>query len=533
MLLPSQLAGNLKQFVEQQTGRNFEIAGGSGLALSPEFGLNLYDITLAGSSSLADPVLMSKALFVPLTIKSLLAGLDDNVVPIFIDADLTLAFNAQGHSNVLIETGPDANKTDADATALMPIAFEIQTGTFHYADERDGSKFILPQISGEFKFDGDGNVTAIGSAEINKRHANFSGNLKSLERMFGEGSPFDFNLDSEGHAFSFSGRLATNTALNLAGQGSIESSDTKKLFKWLGLEIVALNENQKFSLIGPFESQGSAFRLNHCSLQFGDMKAIGDIAISKIAEKLNLVMQLDFETLHLSQNNKAEIWSEVPINVSTIKDVDAQFNISAKKFNVGVSNLGPTKIVGSIKNSILTASLTSDVVNVTQLTFDAGQVPPALTVALATTEAESKAIVPALTGQNWLRGSLTLNAELKAHGKSQAEMISNLSGTVDAKMKSGSIVGVNLSQLPTAHEGWNGGQTDFSIASVKLGVADGIATFAENQLQGTGLSIAAAGDIDLLRQSLALSVEPISKQKVLLNGTWNKPKISAIAPTLH
>lgn len=533
LLLPTQLAGKMKQFVEQRTGRNFEIAGGSGLAFSPELGLNLYDITLAGSSSLAEPVLKSKVMFVPMSLNQLFGGLENNSAPTFINADLTLAFNAQGHSNVLIESSPDANKTDADAKAAEPIAFKVQSSTFHYSDERDGSQFILSKVSGEFKFEGDGGVSAIGSAEINQRHANFSVNLKSLERMFGEGSPVDFNLDSEGHAFSFSGRLATNTALNLAGQGSIESSDAKKLFKWLGLDISALSENQKFSVIGPFESQGSAFAVNHSILEFGNMHAIGDIAISRLAEKLNIVMQLDFESLNMRRTSKAESWSEVPFDASAFKNVDAQFQISAKSLHVDTTNLGSANIVGSIKNSVFVSRLKSDVVNVSQLKFDAGQVPPALEVALSTSGANAKDVLAALIGQNWLKGTVTMNVNLKAHGKSQAEMISNLSGTVDAEMNDVSLSGVDLKQLSTAREGWNGGQTDLSKAGAKLSIADGIATFAESTMEGVGLSILATGDIDILRQSLALSLEPISNLKILLNGAWGKPTISTIATTLH
>jgi AsmA protein len=533
LLLPAQIAGKVKQLIEQRTGRSFEIAGGAGFTLSPQLGLNLGDVTFAGASAMAEPVLKSKTMFVPISIHALMGEIDAGVVPIFSDADITVAFNAQGHANVLIDQSPDASKTDVDTPEALPTTIQIQSGTFHFSDARDGSAFTLPQIAGSFTFGGDSSLVATGSAEINERHAEYSGSLKSLERAFGEGSPVDFNLDSDGHAFSFSGRLAANVALNLAGQGSVESSNAQQLFKWFGVDLNVPALKQKFSLSGPFELQGTAFGLKKSELQLGDVKATGDIAFSKADVKPSLIMQLDFDALHVAGVKTAKAWSEAPIDVSVFQNLDMQFKIAVAKFSLGAANLGAAVIDGTIKDAVMTSTFKSDFLNVSQLNFDASQVPPTLALNFSAEKADAKAVLPALTGQSWLSGPLNLNAVLSARGKSQAEMISTLNGTVDAQIESGALLGTDLNQLPKTQDGWSGAKTDFSTATAKFSIVDGIASIVENHLEGAGLSVSAAGDVDLLRQSLTLSLEPIEKQKILLNGPWDHPKISAIAPTLH
>ena len=520
LLLPTQLAGKIKQSIETRTGRSFEIAGGAGFRLSPQIGLNLFDVTFSGSSAMAEPVLKSKAVFIPLSFTSLLGGFDKDSALAFIDADVTLAFNAEGHANILIDQNPDASKSDVNAPELSTLSVKIESGTFHYSDARDGIAFVLPQFSGVFDFGDDGNLTATGSTEINDRHANFSGTLKSLARAIEEGSPLDFNLDSEGHIFSFAGRLANLGSLNLAGQGSIETSDAQKFFKWMGVDIKALPSNLKLVLDGPFESQGSTFTFKKSSFQMDQWKAVGDILFSTQGGRKNLVTQLDFETLSVNATGKIGAWSEAPFDVAVLQNLDAQFQISTPQFMIGLANLGAAKIGGLVKNAALTASFQSATMKVSSLKIDASQLPPTLDLALSTVNANAKALIPVLTGQNWLSGPLTMNANLKAHGKSQAEMISTLSGDVVAGVESGSITG-------------NGGKTDFTKFAADIALEDGIASLSNTHLTLADQEAAATGEIDLLRKSFSISAEPVAKQKMLINGTWDAPKISAIAPTMH
>lgn len=520
IILPTQLAGKLKQIVEMRTGRSFDIAGGSGYRFSPQWGLEVYDITFSGSSALAEPVLKSKVMFIPLSIGVLLGAVNAASPFTFSQADVTVAFNEQGHANLLINQNPEAGKTDVNAPEQLPVSVNIQSGTFHFSDARDGTSFVLPQFSGVFDFSADGGLVMVGSAEINDRHANFSGTAKSLPRAIEEGSPLDFNLDSEGHAFSFSGRLATTGALNLAGQATVETSDAQKLFHWLGVDFETLPENLKLSLDGPLESQGSTFAFKKSSLQIDNLRGSGDVLFSTPAGRKNLALQLDFESLPIKIGDSKAAWSEVPFDVAALQNFDAQFQISTPKLLMGLANLGGAKLEGTLKNAVFSASLKTASFNLSQLKLDAAQLSVALDVTLSTINADAKTLLAALTGQNKLSGAMTLTTSIKAQGKSQAEMVSTLSGDVDATFEKGAFA-------------TNIGTTEFKQMAAHASLQDGIATLADTHFTIADQVVNATGEVDLLRKTLSISAEPIAQQKILLDGAWNDPKISAIAPTLH
>ncbi len=520
MLLPAHLAGKIKQIVESRTGRSFEIAGGAGYRFSPQWGLDVYDVTFAGSSALAEPVLKSKVMFIPLSLGRLFGGVNDHTPFTLSEADVTVAFNEQGHANILINQSPETGKADVNAPEPSPASVKIESGTFHFRDARDGTSFDLPQFSGVFDFSADGGLTAVGATEINDRYVSFSGGVKSLSRAIDEGSPLDFNLDSAGHAFSFSGRFATLGAINLAGQAAVETSDAQKLFQWWGVDFKTLPVNLKLSLAGPFESQGTAFAFKKSSLQIDNFKASGDALFSTVIGRKNLALQMDFASLPVKMGDRNVAWSEVPFDISALQNFDAQFQISTPKLLLGISNLGAAKFEGTLKNAVLAASLKSETVIISQIKIDAAQMLVALDVTLSAINADTKTLMTAFTSQSKLNGAVTLTSSFKAQGKSQAEMISTLSGDVNATIEKGSFV-------------TKSGTTEFTQLTARASLQDGIATLGDSHLTIADQVATATGEVDLLRKTLSISAEPITKQKVLLDGAWDDPKISAIAPTLH
>jgi AsmA protein len=506
--MPAQIAVHLKQAIELRTGRSLVVASGSSLVMSPQFGVALNDVTLAGSSALAEPVLRARKLIVPISFAQLIVGQASADSLIFDGADLRVVLNAKGHANVLIEQTPEAGKTDADAKSLDPLQIKINDGTFHFSDLRNGNDFELHQLSAVIDY-GDV-LTTTGSADVKDQHINFTASLNSLTRAFAEGSPLDLTVDGVGSVFSFSGRIATHDNLNLAGQATLESTETQRLFAWLGAKLKGFEALKKLSLEGALDSQGPVFLVKQAKLKLEKINAEGEISFSNASERPNLTASFDFNDLDLgtfllAERTSAKSWDEKAIDIANLNALDLQFHLVTKSLIYNSLKTGTATIDGTLKDRMLSAAIKSDAVAGGQarfdLNFDARQLPPEFKLGASVSTVEAKSFLSALFGQDWLSGPLTLTGNLSARGVSQADMVSTLSGDIDAKLENGNIKQLNFENAKDL-------QARFSLA-------EGVVTMGENNFSGSG-------EIDILRRALTIAV---GKQSI--TGTWDAPKIAS------
>jgi AsmA protein len=538
-LMPSQIAKKVKLGIEDRTGRALLVGGGSSLTFSPKLGVALYDISLAGSSALAEPVVHAKELWVPISFGQLLTGQGSPASLTIDGADIVVALNSTGHANVLIELDPVANKTDAEVLQPRPMHIKVENSTFRFSDLRNSHNHVLQQFSGDFDFGADGQLTAAGGADVNDQHLNYTFSLNSLSRAFAEGSPVDLNVDGVESSFSFSGRVATNESLNLAGQASLESKNLPRLLKWFGAKFENIEEFKTVALSGSFAALDSVFMMKKAQLQLGNMNGEGYITFSNAGERPNLTADLNFDTIDLNRYKSGHSfasneWSETPIQISNLKAIDAQFHITTNKLVYGPLETGAASIQVSLQSSDLLAKISSDAVAGGKaqigVSFDAQQLPPSLTLDMSLDKVDAKSFLPALIGQKWLSGPLTLKAQLAANGVSQAAMLSTLSGDIDAQVENGSLNGVALVPLVEAVrsnvvDGWNGNVTTSVNAKANFKLVDGVATVGDNSFTVAGLSFSTIGEVDILRRALALSSAQLQLQA---KGPWVSPQISTI-----
>jgi AsmA protein len=543
---PSVIAGKIKQAIETRTGHTLMVAGGSGITFTPKLGVVLRDVSLAGASAMAEPVVTAPRLLLPMTAMQLLTGRANSDMIVLDDAHIDVAMNSEGHSNVLIETSPALAKTDAKPPVTKPMLIKINAGSFHYSDERNGETFVMPEFSGDFEIGEDGQINANGSTAINGQHANFTASLLSLERAVADGSPLDLTVDGVASSFSYSGRVAMATELNLAGQATLESSDAPRLLNWLGVKLIGLDDLKKVSISGAVETQGPVFLLTKTKIKLDAMNAAG--------ARPSLTAALNFDVLDLNHYKPAKNagatavqgWSEKPSSNSDIGALDAQFRLTAKKLVYGHMIADDAILDGTLNDRVAEAAFKSDHVGQGQATlsanYDGREAAAKLGLQLSFTNVEAKDFLPTFTGRNFAAGPLSLTAKLNTAGGSQAAMLSSLTGDVDVRIENGTLVGVDIGGLARAVgkdviTGWNGQVTTPVSGHAAFTIVDGVATLGENQIEAPGVQLSSAGEIDVLRQSLSLSTNPVVKVngsaavklpvRVLIKGPWEKPKISA------
>jgi AsmA protein len=155
-----------------------------------------------------------------------------------------------------------------------------------------------------------------------------------------------------------------------------------------------------------------------------------------------------------------------------------------------------------------------------------------------------------------LRGTANAEISLQTRGRTERELVQNLSGTGQAAFRDGAIVGINLAEMvrnvATAFEGGAADReraTDFAELSGSFNVDRGIVTNDDMWLQAPVLRVSGRGRIDLPARTLDYRLEPKAAKTlegqggerevagllvpVIIRGPWDNltftPDVSSVA----
>jgi AsmA protein len=525
IVLPNFVASQIRQTLQEQIGGRIAVAGQSQFVLSPQFGLALHDVSIAGASAMAEPIVSARMVIVPLKLSQIFLARSRVDRLIVQNADIDIVINGQGNSNVLVEGNPVAPKTDANSISSQPLKIQLVDSRLHFNDLRNGNDFEVRNIDALLEVADSLDID--GLAVVKEQRVHFKASLNSIARAFADGSPLDLNVDGVESSFSFSGRIATTDILNLAGQATVQSANAPRLWQWLGAKTTGLNALRKVSLTGAFDSLGPVIFFKDAELKLGEMNGTGNISFSNSGDRPNLTAALKFDVIDMNsyqsaQSSPALIWSDKPIDISLLSAIDAQFKLSSDRLIYGGLTTGAATIEGTLKDRVLKSSLKGSAVAggavELDVTYATQQLPPHLKFNAQVDHVDAKQFLSSVIGQTWLSGELTGTADFEADGESQAEMVSRLSGDVDASVAKLAIPSLEKTILLP--------MLSSAKAMLKASISDGIMTVGENSFGGSG-------EIDLLRQALSITVTAPNKQKILVTGQWSAPAISAIAPSLQ
>ena len=132
-----------------------------------------------------------------------------------------------------------------------------------------------------------------------------------------------------------------------------------------------------------------------------------------------------------------------------------------------------------------------------------------------------------------LRGTANVEVSLQTRGRSERELVRNLSGQGQATFRDGAIVGINLpAMVRNAAAAFQGGatgeerETDFAELSGSFTVNNGILTNDDMWLQAPVLRVAGRGQIDLPERTLDYRLEP--KAAPTLEGQGGEREVAGL-----
>jgi AsmA protein len=162
----------------------------------------------------------------------------------------------------------------------------------------------------------------------------------------------------------------------------------------------------------------------------------------------------------------------------------------------------------------------------------------------------------AAAGFERLRGTASAEVSLQTRGRSERELVRNLSGEGQAIFRDGAIVGINLAAMvrnaAAAFQGDGSGEereTDFAELSGSFNINKGILTNDDLWLQAPVLRVAGSGQLNLPQRTVDYRVEPKAAPTlegqsgerevagllvpVIVRGPWDNltftPDVSAVA----
>ena len=543
LLSPGWAVTAMRQASEDYLGRSFTAKGGAHLDFSP-LSIRIDGGTLSGADP-EDSFITATSLTIPVSFGQLLARKPDLSALTLTDADIALVIDEEGRASWDL----------AEAKTATPLKITLEQSTIRYFDARNNQNLLLSNVDGLLAIDADGKLSFTGSSVVNSRVLRIDATLKSLARVNHDGSPFDVAVSTDIATANFSGMVATDNLLTLAGPVNVTSPDPASALRWLGIMLPdGAKLPSPLTIDGALDSAGRAFAIHKAAATIGALQASGEIAVDLRGERPKLQGSLAADSVWLdplvpASGAEGGNWGRKPLPFKMLKDFDVELALAAQAVHYGPFTAGSSKLQVLLKDGQLetTGALQlADGGSVSViLDADASVLPPTGRLSLKAENADAGPLITAVTGLSMFGGTGTLSADLSAQGQTQEEMVSTLKGVAAFSLGQGRIAGTDLPGLASGVrerilDGWSAapGATPYTAFTGSANVADGIATFRALNVEMPQLSFTVSGTVDLLRRAADLKSTatsgdtPLLPVSIVIKGKWDAPRIYPDVPQI-
>jgi AsmA protein len=524
--------------VEQQTGRQLQIAGDIGWTIYPSLGLSLSDVKLSNPKGFAPEQMLEVSELKAAVALMPLFNQDLQIQQLHLDGVIAnLVTRKDGSSSM---DGLTANKT----TTTTETETAAATGPELQLQDLSVSNLQLNLLS---EGSPDQRLT-LKSLKLNDFKAN-------------EWAPLDFELVV----------LSSQTQLDVKGSAQLQLSENNQLVQlkdfvletdFTGVPVKQLSLETELTLALDKKQLEWQWK----KLQLDEIKGSGQLAVNYAKQaviKLNL--QLDeVDTASYSSENSTEQagttaqQSQAEPDLSALRQFDLDLKLAVKTLKVAGLHtenlqLALTNKAGLVQIQNASADLYQGKV-LAKATLDARKTPVSYSF---NKQLSGLALRPLLTDGadiDLLSGTAKLSIEGKGHSLLPEQIKKNLLATGSFEVTDGSLYGVNIAQMirnakatlkNEAQTGDNSEQkTDFSSLTGSFNLTDGLLTNPDLKMAAPLLRLAGKGSANLLSEELdyQLSTALVNTSKgqggkekddlagveipLKISGTMQKPKYS-------
>ncbi|WDI30350.1 AsmA family protein [Hyphococcus flavus] len=495
--------------------------------------------------------------------------------------DINLARNRSGAVNWDLSTASTPEEGEAQSTGSGPRELKlgdvrIVEGAARYQDAAAGKSYAAEDINmsvvlkslaeplemrGDMVFQGEPSKVDIVLTSLADIIDKQPGNLK-------------MNLEIGDATAGADLTVNTGDALSYAGPVTLDAPDLPALAALVGTQLEDAPGFDKLAVKGDIDGGDSSLRLENADITFDEIEAQGVVNLNWAGAKPKATGVLSTERLDLRPYmpppaESAEgfpAWSEAPMDFSSLRNMDAEFDISTDAIFVNNLEFGESRIKLTVDNGRMTAEIP-------ELSMYGGQGSGRMVVNArgSTPSFAGNFDVGAVQAQPFTQdlmkhdnllglGSFKLNFE--AAGASQAAIMNSVDGSGGFDLADGALKGVNIAAMVRAvgefQDGFNPAalqravseargpseQTDFSEFLSDFSITNGLVNAPTINLTGPYLTMTGAGTVNLAAQTIDIRLSPRGTTTmdgqggravtvpVRVGGTFSQPTIGIDAESL-
>jgi len=521
------LTTRVQDQIESRTGYRLRIDGATKLAFRPSPTVTLERISLLdGSGSASATGFAAESVRVSLSLASLLSGRPGITEVAIVKPVLRAPLLRQRESRAGGAAAPHRDEGAAATPAFTVDRLVIEDGTVVMSNARDRVEMRIDRIG----------LTASLTADEGR-------------------------LEAHAYAGDQPVRLQASARSPVAG---FEGSNVPVDFSF---EAPGLLEG---ALTGASDVRfaGSILRINGITGKIGDSKLNGWASLD-FSSKLLVKGDFDVQRLELmaapptgstasgpggrAQSPASQPWSTQQVRLAGLNYMDADVQFSAAELRVGTFRFAPIAVQITLADGLLRAALSRSGLYGGQVegtaSVDVSGGAPMHAFRIDLKDARALQLLSDVAGFEALDGRLQAKFDVRASGESEREVMSSLSGSVDARIQDGQILGINVPKMIrtlTARTlmGWQESRTestDLSDFSASFRLEDGRATTSNLRLLGPLVRVNGSGTIDLAAKTLQFKLDPklvasLEGQggaadplgfgvPVNVEGSWSDPRI--------
>lgn len=554
----------LKKQVQVATGRTLTVAGDTHMTVWPALGISVDGVTLSNPAGFAGaPFLTAKKIVFAVSALPLLHG-GIEVKKLILDTPvLTLVARKNGAPNwTFPTTPPKANDTKLKSLSIEDM--RITDGAVSYVDDSGAPPLGISALNAALALNSLSQPASLkGDCVYRAEKLAFDTTVTNPRALLEQGAtPLNVTLDGPLKA-ALNG--AVNTATGQVG-GKLETSgaSVRKLLAWLGSPLPPGAGFGAFDVKADVTALMPTVAFAHGAYKLDAIGATGDVALH-FGDKgrLSATGALAIPTLDVNPYiappaaaaapaqgvNTATAWDAKPMDLAGLRGADADLALTVgdlrfQKMQFTGAALKLKLAAGVMDAALSRVSLYSGAGS-GRLTVDASGAMPKIRTELDVADVQALPLLTAAIGFDKIEGRGKLKWILTGAGRSQADIMHNLSGGANFTFNDGAWRGVNLAQVArTVQTVLTGAstasaKTDFAEFAADFTIANGTAGTDNLRLLNPFVRLDGKGAIDIGGQTIDMHIAPRAVRSIegqggdaaakgigvpfRVSGPWSKP----------
>ncbi len=529
----------LRKQVLAATGRTLTIGGDTDVTFWPALGLSAADVTLSNPPGFGDgPFLTAKEIVFAVSAAPLLRG-DVEVKRLFLDTpSLTLVAKKDGAANWTFPTEASAPGQPAqNLKALRLDDMRITDGALSFADEGGGEPLMISDIDASVTLASlDKPATLKGGVVYRGETVKLDAAVARPRALLEQGAtPLTLSLEAAPLSATLQGQIDTATG-GVTGRLVTRGASLRRVLSWMGSPLPDGPNFGAFAVEADMAALLPTIAFTKGAYKLDAVAARGDVAIT-IADSGRLAAKgaLTIPTLDVNPYlptppatqgqaaaagvNTTAAWDSAPMDLAGLKAVDTDLSIGVADLRFQKMQFTDGQLRLKLTNGVADAHLTQvrmyGGAGAARLILDAAGATPVLRSDIDVRDVEALGLLTAAIGFDKIEGKGRLKAELTGRGRSQADIMRSLGGTLGFSFNDGAWRGVNLAQVARTVQAALSGQavgtsskTDFAEFAADFTLANGVAATHNLRLLNPFVRLDGTGVVDVGAQTTDIRLAP-------------------------